>query len=382
MQCYLWEPKVTLMATILDVTTVKTSSCKCFRCGVFDHLVDGCPFPQTASLKTVEIMKKGIEWGRHLNQGHPSLPCPHNLINGSITEGRAVITPNRPDAHSPIANEHMSVATISRSTLLPDVVLVTWSPLHLNNFHNYLANHPDQAWCSKLLPGIECSINIGFKGERMSMVLDNWKSALDHPEVITEYLANEVAAGCKAGPFTQPPFKDFVRSPMGIVTKKCSFPVKYRIIHDLSWPPQDSVNDQINLDAFRCFYGSFDDVVALIIKHGVGALSAKLDLADAFKHILIRIQDWPLLGSSWDLQHPDGSTFHLYYVALFLPFGLCSYPPCSTNMQMPFNIPWKQSAGLATLSGWLLHCWPTTLPSLCQQHHYHDCYMWGPWLCQ
>ena len=98
------------------------------------------------------------------------------------------------------------------------------------------------------------------------------------------------------------PFIDFVGSPMGVFAKKCSFPVKYRIIHNLSRPPQDSVNDNIDLDAFRCFCGSFDDVVALIIKQGVGTLSAKLGLADAFKHILIRSQDWPLLGSSWDLQ--------------------------------------------------------------------------------
>ena len=126
----------------------------------------------------------------------------------------------------------------------------------------------------------------------MSMVLDNWNSALDHPEVIMEYLANEVAAGCKAGPFTQPPFSYFVRLPMGIITKKCSFPVKNRIIHNLSWPPQDSVIDHIDPDAFRCFYGSFSDAVALIVKHGVGTLSAKLDLANAFKHILIRSQDW------------------------------------------------------------------------------------------
>ena len=117
-----------------------------------------------------------------------------------------------------------------------------------------------------------------------------------------EYLADEVVAGCKAGLFTQPPFLDFNGSPMDIVTKKHSFPVKYRIIHDLSWPPQDSVNNHINSDAFRCFYGSFNDVVALVIKHRVGALSAKLDLADAFKHILIRSHDWPLLDSSWDLQ--------------------------------------------------------------------------------
>ena len=81
------------------------------------------------------------------------------------------------------------------------------------------------------------------------MVLDNWKSTLDHPEVIMEYLANKVAARHKAGLFVQPPFLDFVGSMMGIVAKKCSFPVKYRIILDLSWPLQDSVNDHFDLDA-------------------------------------------------------------------------------------------------------------------------------------
>ena len=114
------------------------------------------------------------------------------------------------DAHFHIANEHRSVTTVSRSTLLPYVVLVPQSILHLNNFCKYLASHPDQAWCTKPLQGIECSPNIEFQGERMNMVSDNWKLALDHPEVIMEYLANEVAAGCKAGPFTQPPTHQWV----------------------------------------------------------------------------------------------------------------------------------------------------------------------------
>ena len=112
----------------------------------------------------------------------------------------------------PVASEHMFAAAVSRSTLLPNVVLVAQSPLHLSNFCKYLANHLDQVWCSKLLHGIECGINIGFGGDRMSMVLGNWKLALDHPEVIEKYLANEVAAGHKAGPFTQPPFLDSVGS--------------------------------------------------------------------------------------------------------------------------------------------------------------------------
>ena len=48
-----------LMATILDATAVKVSACKCFHCGGFDHLVDGCPFPQTALLEMAETLKKG-----------------------------------------------------------------------------------------------------------------------------------------------------------------------------------------------------------------------------------------------------------------------------------------------------------------------------------
>ena len=100
----------------------------------------------------------------------------------------------------------MSATTVSRSTLLHNVVLVAQSPLDLNNFCKYLANHPDQVWCSKLLKGIEQGMDIGFEGEKTSIISDNWKLALEHPDVITVYLANEVAAGHKAGLFTQPPF--------------------------------------------------------------------------------------------------------------------------------------------------------------------------------
>ena len=211
------------------------------------------------------------EQGRQLNQVHPSPPHLCNQTNCSTMAEKGVITSNWTNAYSPIASEHMSATTVSRSTLLHNVALVAQSPLHLNNFSKYLANHPDQVWCNRLLHGIEHSANIGFEGEKMNMVLGNWKLALDHPEAIEEYLANEVAVGCKAGPFTQPSFPDFVRSPTAIVTKKHLLPVKYRIIHDLSWLQQDSINDHIDPDAFRCLYVSFNEAVALVVKHGVGA---------------------------------------------------------------------------------------------------------------
>ena len=149
---------------------------------------------------------------------------------------------------------------------------------------------------------------------------------VDNGSVVNDYLTTEVALGRKAGPFNQLPFATYVRLPMGIVTKKCSDSVKYHIIHDLSWPPRDSINDHIDPDLYHCIYASFDQAVFLIKKQGVGTLMAKLDLGDAFKHILVHPKDWPLLCSSWDILQADSSVLQQYYIDLFLPFGLCSSP--------------------------------------------------------
>ena len=134
----------------------------------------------------------------------------------------------------------------------------------------------------------------------------------------------EVALGRKAGLFSQLPFQTYVRLPMGIVVQKYSESVKYCIIHYLSWPPGDTVNDHINTQTSTAVSMLFEQAVSLVKKHGVGTLMAKLDLTDAFKHILVHPEDWPLLCSSWDASLPDSSVKHQYHVDLFFPFGLCS----------------------------------------------------------
>ena len=133
----------------------------------------------------------------------------------------------------PGVSNHTSASTVNRSTLLSNVVLETWYPLHLNSFHCYLANHPDKSWCNNHLQGIEQGVGIGLEVRRTSIILDYWKSALDHSRVVTQYVTNEIAAGHKARPFTQSPFPDIVGSPMSVIPKKCSPPVKYHIIHEL-----------------------------------------------------------------------------------------------------------------------------------------------------
>ena len=220
----------------------------------------------------------------------------------------------------------MCAGTVSRTTLLQNVILQAQSPLNLDSFSRYLACQPNRQWSDNLLWGICKGVDIGFQGERKTVWSGNWKSAVDNGSVVRDYLATEVTLGRKAGLFNQSLFATYVRSPMGIVIKKCSDAVKYCIINDLSWPPRDSVNDHIDPDLYCYIYASFNQAVSLIKKHGVGALMAKLDLADAFKHIMVQPDDWPLLCSSWDTVQADGSVLRQYYVDLFLPFGLHSSP--------------------------------------------------------
>ena len=220
----------------------------------------------------------------------------------------------------------MCAGTLSRTTLLQNVILQAQSPLNLDSFQHYLACHPDRQWSESLLQGIHKGVDIGFQGERKTVWSGNWKSVVDNGSVVSNYLTAEVALGRKAGPFNQLPFSTYVGLPMGIVIKKCSDSVKYCIIHDLSWPPGDSVNDHIDPDLYCCIYASFDQAVSLIKKQGMGTLMAKLDLANAFKHILVHPKDWPLLCSSWDILQADGLVLQQYYIDLFLPFGLHSSP--------------------------------------------------------
>ena len=52
---------------------------------------------------------------------------------------------------------------------------------------------------------------------------------------------------------------------------------------------------------------------------------SKLDLSDAFRHILVNAQDWELLGSTWPVEI-DGTVVPGYFIDTFLPFGLRSSP--------------------------------------------------------
>ena len=123
-------------------------------------------------------------------------------------------------------------------------------------------------------------------------------------------ITKELHLGRIAGPFPQPPFSDFTVSPLGMVPKKDSG--KFRMIHDLSSPPNMSVNDFISPDDASVSYETLDNVVHFIQNNGPGALMAKVDIEEAFRIVPIHPHDRHLLGFSFK---------NMYYYDKCLPMG-------------------------------------------------------------
>ena len=93
-------------------------------------------------------------------------------------------------------------------------------------------------------------------------------------------------------------------------------PGEYRLIHDLSFPRGDSVNDAIAPEHASVQYARVDDAVAIIKQLGSGCFLAKTDIKSAFRILPIKPSDYDLLVffgkvgiimivlCPWDVRHP------------------------------------------------------------------------------
>ena len=190
------------------------------------------------------------------------------------------------------------------------------SPLQLAEFQRELAGHPDRAKVQYVLDGIAHGFSSGFDASRVALrsSLRNMRSATDHPVVIDEYLATEVAKGRVVGPFTTPPLPNLHCSPFGVIPKKGQ-PGKWQLILDLSSPHQHSVNDGIPKDPFSLQYISVDDAIKILMVLGPGALMAKFDVESAYRNVAMRPDERYLFGMRWR---------DLFFTNLALPFALRS----------------------------------------------------------
>ncbi len=108
-----------------------------------------------------------------------------------------------------------------------------------------------------LIDGFAFGFKLNYTGPRVSRMAANLKSADQLPHIMEEKIFKEVKAGRISGPHDYKPFDNFIVSPIGLVPKKEKN--KYRMIHHLSFPEGESVNDYIPKEFCSVTYASIDD---------------------------------------------------------------------------------------------------------------------------
>ena len=184
-----------------------------------------------------------------------------------------------------------------------------------------LAAHPDGEFSSFILQGIEQGFRIGFERHHtLRPARRNMPSAIAHPDVIDRYVTDVVAGGCIIGPFPAGRLPGAQSSRLGVVPKGHT-PGKWRLITDLSFPEDNSVNDGIDPCICSLRYITVDEVARVAQALGPGALMAKIDIRAAYHLVPVHPDDRLLLGFQWrDALYIDG----------MLPFGRRSAPKIFT----------------------------------------------------
>lgn len=104
--------------------------------------------------------------------------------------------------------------------------------------------------------------------------------------------------GRVAGPFESPPFEDFICSPLGIIPKKD--PGEFWLIHNLSAPKRQSVNEAIDGSFCSVKNASLDHAITMLQELGPGTLLAKADVESAFSLLLVHPEEFHLLGFQFE----------------------------------------------------------------------------------
>ena len=144
-----------------------------------------------------------------------------------------------------------------------------------------------------------------------------------YEHLIDKYIAKELTLGRIEGPFNSPPLDNFCTSPIGLVPKK--EPGAFRVIHNLSYPHDTSINSSISKEDSAVQYENFDYVTDLVIQCGRGSFVAKADVESAFRIIPIHPSSHHLLGFTWK---------DMFYFDKCLPMG-CSV---SCNLFERFSV--------------------------------------------
>ena len=88
--------------------------------------------------------------------------------------------------------------------------------------------HDDADW---VLDGLQVGFPLGINPGETRSAKRNCRSAYDQPQIIDNYLAEELKAGSMVGPFPVSPIENIHVNRFGVIPK--STPGKFRLIHNL-----------------------------------------------------------------------------------------------------------------------------------------------------
>ena len=235
--------------------------------------------------------------------------CEIPVVSDTSADGVAVAT------LASNAQSHTSVSQPISSAPGPNRKLSMPSPVSPTALENVLKGY-DASKIQYLVNGFTSGFEIGCldipvqKGEGVK----NMKSAFDFPQVIASKLKKEIALSRILGPFHEPPVNPAFRiSPLGVVPKKV--PGEFWVIHNLSHPDGNSVNDYIPREFSSVHYATIQDAISFIKVSDSIVFMGKVDIEAAFRIMPIAPKDSPLLGFKWR---------GLYYMDAVLPLGCSS----------------------------------------------------------
>ena len=197
------------------------------------------------------------------------------------------------------------------------------TPLQAHVWEEYLSCHPDHEFVAFLVRGMTQGFRIGFDRDavRLKPAKRNMKSVSEAPEVVQAYLQSEKEAGRILGPVQSDTSGIPVQiNRFGVIPKQHQ-PGRWRLIVDLSHPPDHSVNDGVYPNLCSLGYASIDQAASVVLRLGQGTELAKLDVANAYRIVPVHPDDRWLLGMKWQGE---------VYVDSTLPFGLRSAPKIFT----------------------------------------------------
>ena len=214
--------------------------------------------------------------------------------------------------------ESLQACKPTRPVCLPAALVEITTPLISAVWETELANHPDQSFAAYVVSGIKSGFRVGYdRSKNLSSCTTNMVSALEHPDVVSDYLKQEVLLNrmVVVSPSEAPSIQCQI-SPFGVIPKKAK-PGKWRLIVDLSSLSNASVNNGIDRDMCSVSYITVDQIVEEILELGQGTLLAKVDVKQAYRMVPVHPEDRHLLAVQW-----EGQT----YIDKVLPFGLRSAP--------------------------------------------------------